>query len=84
MSAILKFDFQKWKQLHFSEEIILTTQKDTISLVDNYTFSIKQQQTRPSSGPILGNGLGVNSTLEINQHKICILCFRIIIITRIW
>ena len=27
MGAILKFDFQKWKQLHFQKKIISTTHK---------------------------------------------------------
>ena len=38
MSAILKFDFQKRKQLHFSEENIFTTQKRHNFACDNDTF----------------------------------------------
>ena len=38
MSAILKFDFQKRKQLHFSEENYLYYTKKTISACDIYIF----------------------------------------------
>ena len=38
MSAILKFDFQKGKQLRFSEVNYLTTQKRPIFACDNYIF----------------------------------------------
>ena len=48
MSAILKFYFQTRKWLHFQKKII---KKDTILLV-TITFSLKQGQTRTSSGPI--------------------------------
>ena len=42
MGTILKFDFQKWKQLHFSEEnYLIYTKKDTILHV-TLTFSLKQ------------------------------------------
>ena len=51
MSAILKFDFQKWKQLHLSKENYLSYTKDTILHV-TITLSLKQGQTRASSGPI--------------------------------
>ena len=52
MSAILKFDFQKRKQLHFSEENYLNyTNKDAILHV-TFTFSLKQGETITSSGPI--------------------------------
>ena len=52
MRVILKFDFQKRKQLHFSEENYLNyTKKDTILHV-TIAFSLKQRQTRTSSGPI--------------------------------
>ena len=51
MSAILKFDFQKRKQLRFSEVNYLNyTKKDLILHVT--TFSLKQEETRTSSGPI--------------------------------
>ena len=50
MSAILKFDFQK-KNKHFSEENYLNyTKKETILHV-TITFSLKQGETRTSSGP---------------------------------
>ena len=55
MSAILKFDFQKRKQLGllFSEENDLNyTNKDTI-LHLTITFSLEQGQTRTSIGPII-------------------------------
>ena len=53
MSAILKFDFQKRKQLRFSEVIKLSKlhKKDTILHVTT-TVSLKQGETRTSSGPI--------------------------------
>ena len=51
MSAILKFNFQKRKQLHFQKKIIWTTQKDTILHV-TITFSLKQGQARTSNEPI--------------------------------
>ena len=53
MSAILKFDFQKRKQLRFSEVNYLnyTQKKDPILHVTT-TFSLKQRETRTSSGPI--------------------------------
>ena len=52
MSAILKFDLQKRKQLHFSEVNYLNyTNKDPILHVTT-TFSLKQGETRTSSGTI--------------------------------
>ena len=51
MSAILKFDFQKRKQLRFSEVNYLDTQKRP-NLHVTTTFSLKQGETRTSSGPI--------------------------------
>ena len=52
MSAILNFDFQKRKQLLFSEVNYLNyTKKDQILHVTT-TFSLKQGETRTSSGPI--------------------------------
>ena len=52
MSAILKFDFQKRKQLRLSEVNYLNyTKKDPILHVAN-TFSLKQGETRTSHGPI--------------------------------
>ena len=52
MSAILKFDFQKGKQLRFSEVNFLNyTKKDTILHVTT-TFFLKQGETRTSTGPI--------------------------------
>ena len=52
MSAILKFDFQKRKQLRFSEVKYLNyTKKDPILHLTT-TFSLKQGETRTSSGPI--------------------------------
>ena len=50
MSAILKFDFQKRKQLRFSEVNYLNyTKKDPILPVAS-TFSLKQGETRTSHG----------------------------------
>ena len=52
MSAILKFDFQERKQLHFSELNYLNfTKKDPILHVTT-TFSINQEETRTNSVPI--------------------------------
>ena len=54
MSAILKFDFQKRKQLRFSEVNYLKSKlhkKDPILHVET-TFSLKQGETRTSHGPI--------------------------------
>ena len=52
MSAILKFDFQKRKQLHFSEEDYLNYRKKDKILHVTMTFSLKQRETRTGSGPI--------------------------------
>ena len=52
MSAILKFDFQKRKQLHFSEvNYLYYTKKDPILHVTT-TFSLRQGETRTNSVPI--------------------------------
>ena len=52
MSAILKLDFQKRKQLRFSEVNYLSyTKKDPILHVTT-TVTLKQGETRASSGPI--------------------------------
>ena len=53
MSAILKFDFQKRKQLRFSEVQLskLHKKSDPILHVAT-TFSLKQGETRTSHGPI--------------------------------
>ena len=51
MSAILKFDFQKRKQLRFSEVNNLDYKKDPILHVTT-TFSLKQGGTRTNSVPI--------------------------------
>ena len=52
MDTILECVFQKWKQLHFSDEnYLIYTKKDTILHV-TITFFLKQGQTRTSSGPI--------------------------------
>ena len=52
MSAILKFDFQKRKQLRISEVNYLNyTKKDPILHVTT-TVSLKQGETRTSSLPI--------------------------------
>ena len=52
MSVISKFDFQKRKQLRFSEVHYLNyTKKDSILHVAT-TFSLKQGETRTSHGPI--------------------------------
>ena len=52
MSTILKFDFQKRKQLCFSEvNYVNYTKKDPILHVAT-TFSLKQGEIRTSHGPI--------------------------------
>ena len=52
MSATFKFDFHKRKQLRFSEVNYLNyTKKDPILHVAT-TISLKQGETRTSSGPI--------------------------------
>ena len=52
MSAILKFDFQKRKQLRFSEVNYLNyTKKDPILHV-TITYSLNQGETRTNSVPI--------------------------------
>ena len=53
INAILKLDFQKWKQLYiFPKKIIQTTLKRHIFACGAITFSLKQRQTRASSGTI--------------------------------
>ena len=52
MSAILKFDFQKRKQLRFSEVNYLNYTKKDPSLHVTTTLSLKQGETRTSNGPI--------------------------------
>ena len=53
MSAILKFNFQKRKQLRFSEVDDLNYAKKDPILHVTTTFSLKQGETRTGSGPIL-------------------------------
>ena len=54
MSAILKFDFQKRKQLRFSEVNYLNhTKKTQFRMTVTITFSLKQGETRTNSVPIL-------------------------------
>ena len=52
MRAILKFDFQKRKQLHFPEVNYLNYTKKNPILQLAITFSLKQGETRTSHGPI--------------------------------
>ena len=52
MSAILKFDFQKRKQLRFSEVNYLNYTKKGPILHRTTTVSLQQEETRTSSGPI--------------------------------
>ena len=53
MSAILKFDFQKRKQLRFSEVNYLNyTKKTQFCMWQATSFSLKQGETRTSHGPI--------------------------------
>ena len=52
MSTILKFDFQKRKQLRFSEVNYLNYTKKGPILHVATTFSPKQGETRTSHGPI--------------------------------
>ena len=53
MSAILKFDFQKRKQLRFSEVNYLNYTKKTNPILHvTTTFSLKQGETRTNSVPI--------------------------------
>ena len=51
MSAILKFDFQKTKQLRFSEVNYLNYKKRPNFACESYSFP-KTRETRTSSGPI--------------------------------
>ena len=52
MSTILKFDFQKRKQLRFSEVNYLNyTKKDKILHLTT-TFPLKQGETKTSSGQV--------------------------------
>ena len=52
MSAILKFDFQKRKQLRFSKNKLSKLHKRDPILHVATTFSLKQGETRTSRGPI--------------------------------
>ena len=52
MSAILTFDFQKRKELRFSEVNYLNCTKNDPILQMTTTFSLKQGETKTSSGPI--------------------------------
>ena len=52
MSTILKFDFQKRKQLRFPEVNYLNYTKTDPILPVATTFSLKQGETRTSHGPI--------------------------------
>ena len=52
MSTILKFDFQKREQLHFSEKKLSKLHKKDTVLHVTLTFSLNQGETRTSSGPI--------------------------------
>ena len=49
MIAILKFDFQKRKQLRFSEVNYLNYTKKDLILHVKTTFSLKQRETRSGS-----------------------------------
>ena len=44
MGAILKFDFQKRKQLHFSEENYLNYTKKTQFCIMTITFSLNKEK----------------------------------------
>ena len=52
MSAVLKFDFQKRKQLRFSEVNYLNYTKKYPILHVTTTFSLKQGETRTNNVPI--------------------------------
>ena len=52
MSAILKFDFQKRKQLRFSEVNYLSYTKKTQFYMWQLQFPFNRGETRTSSGPI--------------------------------
>ena len=52
MSTILTFDFQKRKQLHFSEKKLTKLHKKDTTLHVTITIFLKQGQTRASSGLI--------------------------------
>ena len=52
MRDILKFDFQKRKQLRFSEVNYLNYTKKNPILHVATTFSLKQGETRTNHGPI--------------------------------
>ena len=76
MSAILTFDFQKRKQLRFSEVNYLNfTKKDPILHVAT-SFSLKQGETKTSHGPIPHPLMG-NCTS--NQAILCTISELIII-----
>ena len=51
MSAISKFDFQKENSYIFQKKLSKLYKKDTILYV-TITYSLKQGETRTSSGPI--------------------------------
>ena len=71
MSAILTFDFQKRKQLGFSEVNYLNyTKKDPILHVAT-TFSLKQGETRTSHGPIPHPLSEVSEMKAPNNYTIC-------------
>ena len=77
MSAILKFNFQKRKQLLWSEVNYLNyTKKDPILHVTT-TFSLKQGETRTSSGPIC-DLLSRNKMRRAaeNHNDMCRICVR--------
>ena len=52
MNANLIFDFQKRKQLRFSEVNYLNYTKKTQFCMLTTTISLKQRETRTNSGPI--------------------------------
>ena len=52
MNAILKFDFQKKKTITFFRRKLSKLDKKETILNVSITFSLKQGETRASSGPI--------------------------------
>ena len=67
MSAILKFDFKKRKQLRFSEENYLNYSKKDLILHVTFTLPLKQGETRTSSGPIPHPLSRQNREIHVNK-----------------
>ena len=80
MNAILKFDFQKKKQLRFPEVNYLNyTKKDPILHVTT-TFSLKQEETRTNSVPFPHplNMIQICENRFWSKSRLNIICFKIL------